>query len=142
MMRAQTTDHQRMLEFECLLSNKFPSMMVLDEGEGEDMQGRSRSSLFGVNGPDSDDESDAPVIVDIGEVEASLARSANARMPGPNGHRDLPSVVIEHYPLLVAAILPHEDILMTCARALDEKNDVSLVRQSAAYLEDFERQKF
>ena len=45
------------------------------------------------------------------------------------------------YPLLVASIMPQEDILMTCARALDDARDVSLVREAAAYLEEVEQQK-
>ena len=30
--------------------------------------------------------------------------------------------------------MQHEDILMTCARALDEKVDVSLVREAGTFL--------
>ena len=33
---------------------------------------------------------------------------------------------------------PHEDLLIVCARALDTKSDVSLVREAAAYLLEVE----
>ena len=45
------------------------------------------------------------------------------------------------FPLLYAAILPHEDITMLCARVLDEQTDVSLVREAASYLEEVESKK-
>jgi hypothetical protein len=32
-----------------------------------------------------------------------------------------------------------EDIVMTCARVLEERNDVTLVREAAHYLEHVER---
>jgi hypothetical protein len=136
--RGNTIDQRRILEFERLLSNKFPSIMILDEDD--DMRASSRSYISGGNSTDSDDDSDAPVVVDIYDVEASLARSTNAGMSGVNAPRDLPPAVTALYPLLVAAILPHEDILMTCARALDEKKDVSLVREAATYLENLDQQ--
>ena len=144
--RARIVDPQRILEFERLLSNKFPSMMLFEDDDdetGDDVE-RTSGSLFissRIRGIDSeDDESDdAPIVVDMEEVEASLARSTNIGMSGVRGHStNLPFAVVEQYPLLVAAIQPHEDILMTCARVLDEKKDVSLVRVAAAYLEEFE----
>ena len=148
MTRAQIVDPQRMLEFERLLSNKFPSMMLweAEDETGDDEEGRLGSpylsSRVGEIDSEDDESDDAPVIVDMEEVEESLARSANVGMLSVRGHNaDLPGSVIEHYPLLVAAILPHEDILMTCARVLDEKKDVSLVREVAAYLEDIEETK-
>jgi A1 cistron-splicing factor AAR2 len=42
------------------------------------------------------------------------------------------------YPFLFAAISNDEDIVMACARILDEQRDVTLVREAAAYLEDVE----
>jgi len=42
------------------------------------------------------------------------------------------------YPLLYAARAPQEDLVMCCARILDDRNDVSLVREAASYLENFE----
>ena len=80
---------------------------------------------------DHDDE-DAPVVVSAEDVQASLARSYPTPQP-------IPSEIQTAYPLLVAAILPHEDILMACARILDDKRDVSLVREAAAYLEQVEQ---
>ena len=111
--------------------------MVLDEDDNM----RPSTYMSGSNTTDSDDDSDAPVVVDIYEVEASLARSTNVGTSGAYGLIDLPPAVTASYPLLVAAILPHEDILMTCARALDEKKDVSLVREAAVYLQEIEQRK-
>ena len=91
-------------------------------------------------GDSSEDDSDGPVVVDMKDVQASLARSSQSPFPNPS-RTSLPCRVVEKYPLLVAAIQPHEDILMTCARALDEKQDVSLVREAAAYLEEIEQRK-
>jgi A1 cistron-splicing factor AAR2 len=50
----------------------------------------------------------------------------------------------KHYPLLLAAMdssCGKEDIMMTCARALHDAVDVSLVREAAEYLEDVELKK-
>ena len=85
---------------------------------------------------DCDDE-DGPVVVGMEEVQASLERSSDYKNP----RNDIPLGIQNRYPLLIAGIQNHEDILMTCARALDEKKDVSLVREAAAYLEETERRK-
>lgn len=50
----------------------------------------------------------------------------------------IPSISTQDYPLLAAAMLEHEDVLMTCARALDTAGDAGLVREAAAYLEQVE----
>ena len=50
----------------------------------------------------------------------------------------------KRYPLLFAAMDStsfREDVLMTCARALDVANDASLVREAAAYLEEVETKR-
>jgi hypothetical protein len=86
---------------------------------------------------DEDDE-DAPIMVSTEDVEASLARSS-----AYSHHHQQTGIAMEirrAYPLLVAAVMPQEDIVMTCARILDEKTDVSLVREAAAYLEEVEQQ--
>lgn len=89
---------------------------------------------------ESDNDSDGPVVVGNEEIEAANARSSQ--------RRTFPSTPIEYskderqaYPLLFAAKLEHEDILMVCSRILDEKNDVSLVREAAAYLEEVEAKR-
>lgn len=112
--------------------------MVVDEGnEGSHHAfGMDKQNKVDIDyDDDDDDDSDGPVIVDMTEVEASLAR----RMEYDSSRPVLPQEVLTSYPLLVAAILPHEDIVMTCARILDQKVDVSLVREAAAYLEDVEQ---
>lgn len=97
--------------------------------------------INGIDAPENpvghNEEDDDPVVVSYEEVEASLQRSAKV-VPStstyPKEHRS-------KYPLLFASMLAHEDILMTCARALDEKVDVSVVREAAAYLEEVEAQR-
>jgi hypothetical protein len=131
-----------MLQFQRVLSNKFPSLMVVDDEEENEEE---METIRG--GPEDpfEEDSDGPVVVDMVDVQASLARTSNENTTSrhqDDARHQLPSSVIAGYPLLVAAILPQEDILMTCARALDEKKDVSLVREAAAYLEEMEQQKF
>jgi A1 cistron-splicing factor AAR2 len=81
------------------------------------------------------DEEDAPIIVSTQDIEASLARSSAYA----NNNNQVPMEIRQTYPLLVAAMMPQEDILMACARALDDAADVSLVREAAAYLEQVEQ---
>lgn len=112
---------------------------------------------------DEDDE-DGPTVVSAEEVEASLARSAaeDARLASSRALAGLPAVSGEvvgrrcdsnsigdggekehrqRFPLLFASIIAGEDVLMACARILDEKTDVSLVREAAAYLEEVEAKR-
>lgn len=133
-------DEQSLLQFERVLSNKFPTLLVINE-ESADIVDHDQKMKY-MDDDDScshDDDSDAPVVVDMAEVEASLARTS--KDIGSVRYAQQPFAVQQAYPLLVAAILPHEDILMTCARALDEKKDVSLVREAAAYLEEMEQRR-
>jgi A1 cistron-splicing factor AAR2 len=125
--------------FQKLLANKFPAsfqeeetmdITAIDDDDDDDDDDDEME--------DGDDEDeDAPVVVAAEEVHASLARSSTA--VSKRKRLDVPIEIQKVYPLLVAAIMPHEDILMTCARALDEQRDVSLVRQAAAYLEEVEQ---
>jgi A1 cistron-splicing factor AAR2 len=89
---------------------------------------------------ESDDDG-GPVIVPSDEVEASLARLEETP------RSCVPSLEYSEqdratYPFLFAAKLEHEDVLMTCARGLDDANDVSLVREAAAYLEQVEAKRY
>ena len=90
---------------------------------------------------DFDDDEDGPVIVPYDEFESSLSRSA-ALSNSAQKHtqmEDVKDAKYRHeYPLLFAAMSPHEDVLMCAARVLDEQRDVSLVREAAAYLEKVE----
>eukprot|EP00534_Pseudo-nitzschia_fraudulenta_P007675 CAMPEP_0201144748 /NCGR_PEP_ID=MMETSP0851-20130426/6494_1 /ASSEMBLY_ACC=CAM_ASM_000631 /TAXON_ID=183588 /ORGANISM="Pseudo-nitzschia fraudulenta, Strain WWA7" /LENGTH=595 /DNA_ID=CAMNT_0047419639 /DNA_START=240 /DNA_END=2023 /DNA_ORIENTATION=- len=84
-----------------------------------------------------DDDDDGPVVVSPEEIEASLARSsgrgaATARGPRSGGETEAHHGFREGYPLLAAAMAPFEDVPMLCARVLDERKDVSLVREAAA----------
>ena len=67
--------------------------------------------------------------------------AAAGSVGGTNQTATVPNDIRVRYPILSAAIMPTEDIVMTCARALDEQNDVSLVREAAAYLEEIEQYK-
>ena len=98
---------------------------------------------------DGDDEDDdGPVVVAEADVEASLERSAvlaaaQASSPPATHIASIEEDRINRgkFPLIFAAMSPQEDILMCCARVLDEKNDVSLVREAAAYLEAVESKR-
>lgn len=125
------------IAFERLLANKFPSFLIVSEDDDDDAGGQANTQQLMMDGDmgDDDDDSDGPVIVGVEEFQASMARTSEQIASLPRLSDD----VRRNYPLLVAAIQPHEDILMTCARALDAKVDVSLVREAAAYLEDIEQ---
>lgn len=87
------------------------------------------------DGDQDDDDEDGPVVIPEEEIEAFTARSTEWKSyPQLQYSQSLR----ESYPLLFAAMMPQEDVLMTCARALDEAKDVSLVREAAAYLENVE----
>ena len=93
-----------------------------------------------MNDEDSDDD-DAPVIVPSHEIEASISRSSIECSHNKKYQTISNNESQQHrleYPLLFAAIAPHEDTVMACARILDIGNDVSLVREAAAYLEEVE----
>ena len=83
---------------------------------------------------DDEDEEDGPVIVPYDQVESSLSRSAAAILTTRVETTD-EAKHRQSYPLLYAAMSQQEDVVMCAARILDEKKDVSLVREAAAYLE-------
>jgi len=137
-----------------ILSSRFPGFadsdaqqVDCDEAAGQESTEMDESNnqvrISGMGEMELSYESDSdggPVVVPSDEVEASFARSASTKLR-PN----VPSVPAEYskqeretYQLLFAAKMEHEDILMACARILDAANDVSLVREAAAYLEEIE----
>jgi A1 cistron-splicing factor AAR2 len=96
------------------------------------------------NDEDDDSDEDGPVIVEMQDVQASYERIAALSRSTLTLHNDSDH---DHdsdrrhrvqYPFLFAAISNDEDIVMACARILDEQRDVTLVREAAAYLEDVE----
>jgi hypothetical protein len=90
---------------------------------------------------DDDDDDDKPVLVSAEDIEASLHRSSGD-MPTSSTAMYMPNADDQvRYPLLLAARVPTEDVLMTCARALYDANDVSLVREAAAYLQTIEAKR-
>uniref|UniRef100_A0A7S4EKX1 Uncharacterized protein n=1 Tax=Pseudo-nitzschia australis TaxID=44445 RepID=A0A7S4EKX1_9STRA len=119
-----------------------------DAADNMDVDGVNET-CFGAD-EDFEDDEDGPVMVSSEEIEASLARSdcyasnslpAVAAAAATYAPSETTAQLRKEYPLLAAAVMPHEDVLMTCARALDEQNDVSLVREAAAYLNEVEQQR-
>lgn len=107
--------------FISLLQSRFEYFSVVDPIESDD---------------ESDDDDDGPVVVSNEEIEKFNARLVVQKPT--TGSRDKDTSIKSDYPLLFAAMMPNEDAVMTCARALDEANDVSLVREAAEYLERVE----
>lgn len=149
-------------KFRHVLSSKFPQTFVFrpsvptitrirsnsydsDEGNGNGGTDDTANHTMDVDSGDEDEE-DGPVVVSPEEIEASMARSSVGVATGAAAAavtaRDatITKQLRTEYPLLAAAMMSSEDVLMTCARALDEKTDVSLVREAAAYLEEVEEQ--
>lgn len=87
-------------------------------------------------------DEDDPIVVPFEEVEASIGRSSKNKASRFSSHAvlgdDKKSIYSSKYPFLFASIMEDEDILMTCARILDEKSDVTVVREAALYLEEVE----
>lgn len=136
--------------FHTLLNDKFPDHFAIDDDDHDNGQKNESNEMVvdrmgEVMDAVDDDDEDAPLVVDADEVEASMVRSskmAKLRRSTVNSEQYDRSVR-KQYPLLFAAMdaASTEDVLMTCARALDEANDVSLVREAAAYLEEVEAKK-
>ena len=152
MLLSGIVDSESQQQFQSLLKSRFPnSFSSFDDHPPPPSKPTASSAPLQVEQVlttmpdymdqdyDEDDDEDAPVVVSAEEVEASLARSSAAATSGTSP--TLSSEIQRAYPLLTAAILPHEDVLMTCARILDEKRDVSLVREAAAYLEEVEQHR-
>lgn len=84
-----------------------------------------------------EEDENMPVVVSNEEIEASLARSSlSSPLKAHKPSEQLPLSLQRKYPILFAAKMDHEDILMTCARALDDATDASLVREAGTYLVD------
>lgn len=124
---ANTVLGDALSSFRRVLMNRFPTFFS-DQFFDPDC---NLEMVEGVLFEDEDD--DGPIVVAEEEFSAAMARSS------PLEALATPKDIQEIYPLLVAAIQTHEDILMTCARALDEASDVSLVREAASYLQTIEQ---
>lgn len=96
-----------------------------------------------------EDEEDGPMMVPWEDVQASMERSQRENDAlTKQDHIGIPNQVNDDrerhsgtYPLLFAAMREKEDVVMTCARILGDGNDVSLVREAAAYLEQVEAKR-
>jgi A1 cistron-splicing factor AAR2 len=122
-----------------VLQQRFPSVFANDAdgaGGADEAMGDDSPHV----GEEDDVEEDGPAVVAGAEVDASLARIAAESAARGGGRRtvEYPAEIRGRYPLLFAAMLPAEDAVMTCARALDDANDASLVREAADYLQQVE----
>lgn len=135
-------------QFENVLTNRFPGHFLTETEENAEYFDNMPQSMIQSDSEDDDDEledenDDGPVIVSSEDVEASLKRLSTSTQGAPRGVPApvYPQSLRQEYPFLFAAMMPNEDILMTCARALDDACDVSVVREAAAYLETVEAAK-
>jgi hypothetical protein len=139
-----------------ITSNKTHSVPAeMRNGDFEEATNNEASSDV-----EDDEDEDGPVIVSLEEVEQSQARNNSNSATMVVGKEDglarassnpllltdvtADAEVTQTYPLLVASLLAtngQEDIIMTCARILEEQVDVSLVREAAAYLEEMEARR-
>ena len=108
---------------------------IIDASEKPNFNGCTSKVL----GHDSEDED--PVVVSSEEIDASITRQQSLILPKILIGQNHPDAHKCRYPMLFASMQSHEDIMMTCARVLDEKVDVSVVREAAAYLEEVEATK-
>jgi AAR2 protein len=113
--------------WQSVLHKSLPRVTIATDDEVDPDDPMMHSSNIHVDDGDEEDDDDPPLIVenvpdDLPPLKASVADPA----------------IRQRYPILAAAVLETEDIVMTCARALDEAKDVSLVREAAAYLEQVE----
>ncbi|KAL3756066.1 hypothetical protein ACHAWU_002645 [Discostella pseudostelligera] len=121
--------------------------------DSEDIDKIETRNNLDIDESNGDDDDEGPVVIPYDEIEASLARTSTVPTTSHapmqcNDDEDFNSMDKaqsfsghhrKDYPLLYAAMqYTGEDEVMACARILDEKNDVSLVREAAAYLEGVE----
>jgi hypothetical protein len=145
-------DYDLLSKFRHVLSSKFPrtfsSLMagpkitrIMEDDDPVDENNINMDIGMSNYDDDDDDDDDGPVVVSSEEIEASFARYSSSFVTPitTTDTKENLHVLRKEYPLLAAAIMPNEDVLMTCARALDEKGDVSLVREAAAYLQQVEQ---
>lgn len=128
-----------------LLQSRFPAILESSVNENEttsasnvQQQQPQHQAYMQQDDSDDDEDEEPPVMVASEEIEASLARSSLSQNPRRPISDDPTN---NDYPLLCASVLPHEDVLMACARILDEAVDVSLVREAAAYLNQVEAKR-
>lgn len=123
------------------ISASFLDQDNMQNGSLEIMHEERNFDYNDSSGEDEDDE-DGPVVVPMEEVQASIERSAAIRLRAlPTTQNESSSILDNHkqkYPFLFSAVSDGEDVLMACARILDEQGDVTLVREAAAYLEEVE----
>mmetsp|Transcript_23145 Transcript_23145/g.34459 ORF Transcript_23145/g.34459 Transcript_23145/m.34459 type:complete len:547 (+) Transcript_23145:68-1708(+) len=120
------------------LHSKIPSFSYNNEREDNS---REVDEIMYESGGGDDDDDDGPIVVSMDEITASMERTSASMTKMQKNFEDSDRVHASKYPFLFASKIDDEDILMTVARILDEKNDVTAVREAAAYLEEVESQK-
>jgi len=126
-------------QVECSIRSLLSTNLSMNSSEFEDHNSFIQRNDDRMN--DDYDDDDGPAIVSAEEYGSSMERFAKDHK---KKFTTSPTYPVEHqqkYAILFASMQPHEDILMTCARALDSQVDVSLVREAAKYLEEVESKK-
>jgi hypothetical protein len=116
----------------CLKNLDGDVLMQGEEGEDDSTDHDANNA----NQHDDEEEDDGPAIVTMEEIQESMERNASSKRTFQNDEYRERSR--DEYPFLFAAISENEDVVMACARILDEQNDVTLVREAASYLERVE----
>ena len=120
------------------------SVVDISTIDDQKMQGIASEISASLPNCDDNDDDDRPVIISEEDIDASLARAVTAGSAERNESKRTQTQDSKHkttYPLLFAAMSPHEDLVMTCARVLDEARDVSLVREASTYLNEVEAKR-
>lgn len=125
------------------ISKRFAIDILTGESDGHIMS-NINCKMHGIvkevnltNGEIGIDDEEGPVLIPSSEIEDSMQRSElllSKAMPVIDDDRL--KYLQKKYPFLTSSISPKEDIMMTCARILDEKKDASLVREAATFLEE------
>lgn len=119
-----------------ILGNRFRGAFSSFDNVQREDDARATEIDRGRDGEEAMEEDEGmPVVVSNEEVESSLARSSlSSPLTAQKPLEQFPISLQRKYPVLFAAKMDHEDILMTCARALDNATDVSLVREAGTFL--------
>lgn len=112
----------------------FPQYKI--DIETDNASAKDNGNYINMDEDEVEDDEDSPIVVPFDEVEASMVRCSHIPKTQSITHDD--TAYASKYPFLFASMIDDEDILMACARILDEQTDVTAVREAAAYLEEVE----
>ncbi len=138
--RNQTENRALQIQADDLLQQLYSKISVSSYNNESEENPRD---LDGIMDECEGDDEDGPVVVPMDEITASMERTTSTTKEQNHFRREnnIDRVHASKYPFLFASMIDDEDILMTCARILDAKTDVTAVREAAAYLEEVESQK-